>query len=70
MTMTVNVLVTRGKGASKPDYARIVSFDTYDEAHAYCERISPKVNEKHWEMGTIMHPSIFTELTWPEVCDN
>lgn len=68
--MSVNVLVTRGKGASNPDWARVVSFDTYEEAEAYCERINPKVKEKHWEMGTIMRPNDFIALTWPDVCDD
>jgi hypothetical protein len=68
--MPVNVLVTRGKGASNPDWARIVTFETFEEAMAYCDRIEPKVKGKHWEMGTIMPATGYAPLTWPEVCDD
>lgn len=66
----VLVLVTRGKGASRPDYARIVEFDTIEAAEAYCKRINPTVPEKYWEMGTVMYDhQDFVSLVWPDAYD-
>lgn len=66
----VNVLVTRGKGASPPDFARVVPFDTVSEAEAYCARVNPTVREKHWEYAVVLYDAQdFVPLVWPDVCD-
>ena len=58
------VLKTEGKHESV-DYATILTFDNFQKANEYCEKVSTG-KQKHWVKAEVMYEGNTIELMQPE----
>jgi len=63
--MSIIVLVTKGKGDNRPDYATVELFDDVANALGFIREINT-VYTKHWIKAEIVSDGETVELDWPE----
>lgn len=62
----VMILVTLGKGDSRPDSAKVVLAANSRTAEDYCNEINSAPKQKYWTKAEIVSVGEEIELTWPE----